>query len=173
MTQPADTSEYTPSTREVASYIKNRTVDAYNNFIGDFTDDTIVTGGDVTRIIDQAEELVLRRLKLPPAVDPSVPVPPLPEQTVEAIKNLIALLAASMVELNKFSEQIATGRSAYPYLKELFDEMLGWLATDILGEAPGDQAGHVSIWDLVASQSGIARFDFPVVPDNVSWATKF
>lgn len=173
MTKPDDTSEYTPTTKQVATYIKNRTVDRFNNFVGDFNDNTIVTKEEAEAAIDQAEELILRRLKLPP--DPALPVEPNPLQpeVVEAIQNLIALLAASIIELTKFGEQIQTGRSAYPYLKELFDDMLGWLASDILGESADDGGGNIGLWDLVAQGSGTAHFDFPIVPDAVSWYTKF
>lgn len=169
-TLPSDVSEFTPSTREVAAFIKNRTVDEFNNFVGDFTNETTVTAEEVAKIVDQAEELVLRRLKLPPAPE----APPLPQETVEAVRNLIALLSASIVELTKFGEQIQTGRSPYPQLRELFDMMLGWLATDILGETPGDAgAGGLSLWDLIQAGSGTAYFNFPENVGQVSWGTKF
>jgi hypothetical protein len=166
---------FRPTTREVAVHIKNRTVDNFNKFIGDFTDNTVVTRREVEELIDKAEEWVLRRLHLP--VNPSlgiVPVTdPLADSTKAAIRSMIALMAAALVELTKFSEQIARGVSPYPYLKELFDDQMDILYEDVTGKKPsGDGAGGTGLWDLVAQQSGNSYFDFPD-PATVNWETQF
>jgi hypothetical protein len=168
---------FRPTTREVAVHIKNRTVDIYNKWIGDFTDDTPVTRREVEELIDKAEEWVLRRLHIP--LNPSlagviVPVvDPLDDTTKAAIRSMIALMAAALVELTKYSEQIARGVSPYPYLKELFDDQMDILYEDVTGKKPsGDGAGGTGLWDLVAAQSGNSYFDFPT-PYQVNWDTRF
>src|SRR5262245_54064548 len=109
--------KYRPTTLDVAVFIKNRTVDSNNNFLGDFTEETIVTGDEVNHIIDEAAPLVLSALRWDPTADP----PSIPEDNTPAVQTLVALLSAIFTEVTKFSEQIARQVSPYPYLKELFD----------------------------------------------------
>lgn len=165
-----------PTTNEVAAFIKNRTVDKYNNYRGDFGDDTIVTRQEVTELIDQVEEWVLRRLHMPPNPDASgvvIPVvDPLADSTKAAIRSLIALGSAAMVELTKFSEQIARGVSPYPYLKEWFDDQMVVLYEDVTGKTADPTTGSTGLWDLVAEQSGTSLFSFPDDP-MVNWKTPF
>jgi hypothetical protein len=47
----------------------------------------------------------------------------IPEAQFEAAKRASALYSAMLVELGYWPEQVNTGRSTYPQLKELFDEM--------------------------------------------------
>jgi hypothetical protein len=165
-----------PTTREVANFIKNRTVDQYNNYLGDFHDATIVTRTEVTEIIDQVEEWVLRRLHIP--LNPTVEgilipvVDPLADSTKAAIRSMIALGSAAMVELTKFSEQIARGVSPYPYLKEWFDSQMDILYEDVTGKKPSTDSGGIGLWDLVAQGSGNSFFSFPDDP-MVNWTTAF
>jgi hypothetical protein len=165
-----------PTTNEVASFIKNRTVDKYNNYRGDFSDETIVTRQEVTELIDQVEEWVLRRLHLPPNPEASgivIPVvDPLADSTRAAIRSLIALGSAAMVELTKFSEQIARGVSPYPYLKEWFDDQMVVLFEDVTGKESDPSTGSTGLWDLVADGSGNSYFSFPTDP-MVNWKTPF
>jgi len=44
--------QFKPDTAEVAVFIKNRTVDENNKFLGDFDDTTIVTGDEVESLIE-------------------------------------------------------------------------------------------------------------------------
>lgn len=157
-----------PSTRDVAQYIKNRTVDRLNNYVGDFTDQTAVTKAEVEGIITKAQELTLRALDQ----DPNVAIP---TESQAGVRSLIGILAAALVELTKFSEQIARGVSPYPFLKDLFDEQLVHLQTDlgVTPSTPGSGSGHLTVWDLVATQNMESLYDFPIVPENVTWTTKF
>lgn len=166
-----------PTTREVAVHIKNRTVDSGNNFLGDFTDETSVTAEEVVELIDKVEEWVLRRLNIPssttivPDPGPSSTTIEFTDETKRAIRSLIALGAAALVELTKFSEQIARGVSPYPYLKDLFDEQLASLYESVTGNSASGSGGE-SLWDLVGKQFGLALYGFPDDP-MVGWKTAF
>jgi hypothetical protein len=155
-----DAISYRPSTRDVAVHIKNRTVDNLNNFVGDFTTTTVVTAQEVEELILKGEQRVLRRLD----VDPNEPIP---TESHEAIKNLIALYAAMLVELTKFSEQVTTNRSPYPQLKVLFDEQLAELREDVRGIVEDDPGG-------TGVGSGMAVFTFPEDAGGmINWQTRF
>src|SRR3954452_18633331 len=108
---------FRPTTMQVAAFIKNRTVDPDNNYVGDFTADTTVTAVEVNSLIDQAGDMVLAALRW----NPTAAVPTIPDDNIPAARSLIALLTACLVELTKFSEQVARQVSPFPQLKELFD----------------------------------------------------
>lgn len=162
MTTPPD--QFTPTTKEVAGYIKNRTVDGNNKYLGDFTVDTVVTDTEVLDLIAMAEPMVLAALQWNPVV------PNIVGMNVDAARALVAMLAAIFVELTKFSEQIARGVSPYTPMKELFDDLLDQKQAE-LGISSREQ-GRIGVWDLVANQAGIAYFEFPDDP-MVSWSTAF
>lgn len=151
---------YRPSTRAVAAHIKNRTVDDHNNYLGDFTDKTEVTGDEVEELIGKAEQRVLRRMDL----DPNVPIP---TESQQAITDLVALYAAMLVELTKYSEQVASRVSPYAQLKELFDEQLIELREDVTGIKDDDGGG------VTTAGSGTAHFTFPDDINQVGWGTQF
>ena len=161
---------FRPTTKSVAAYIKNRTVDPQNNYIGDFTADTTVTADEVNSLIDQAGDMVLAALRW----DPDASIPPIPDDNIPAARALIALFTACMVEVTKFSEQIARQVSPFPYLKEMFDGMLSQKQAELGIQPPttGGGGGGLSLWDLVANEYGQAQYAFP---DNqmVNWDTAF
>jgi hypothetical protein len=152
---------YRPTTRAVAVHIKNRTVDTRNNFLGDFNDETQVTKDEVEELISKAEQRVVRRMDL----DPNVPIP---TESAEAVTDLVALYAAMLVELTKYSEQVATRISPYEQLKALFDEQLIELREDITGIVEGADGGTTAV-----SGSGTAHYTFPEDAAQVSWTTEF
>lgn len=155
-----------PSTADVAAHIRNRTVDSNNNFFDDFTDDSAVSLQVVEGLIVKAENRVLSRLD----VDPNQI---LPTESLQIVKDLIALYAAMLVEITKFSEQIAADRSAYPYLKILFDEMMSQAMQDIRGIITTSAGTRMmGLYDLVAVEEMTASFDFPNDP-MVNWGTLF
>jgi len=164
MTIPSASDQFTPSTKEVAGYIKNRTVDGNNSYLGDFTSDTSVTDAEVESLISMAEPMVLAALQWNPAV------PNIVGMNVDAARALVAMLAAILVELTKFSEQIARGVSPYTPLKELFDDLLSQKQLELGIVSP--EQGRIGLWDLVARQAGTAYFDFPDDP-MVNWTTAF
>lgn len=156
--------QFKPDTSEVAVFIKNRTVNSNNQYLGDFDDTTIVTGDEVDTIIEMVGPLVLSALRW----DPESVLPTIPEDNWPAVQTLIALLSACAVEVTKFSEQVARQVSPYPYLKEMFDGMLGQKQGE-LGIMPPDAQG-IGLYDLIARQSGKAQYAFPDDP-MVNWNT--
>jgi hypothetical protein len=161
---------FRPTTAAVASYIKNRTVDANNHYVGDFNSTTTVTDTEVNELIDQAGDMVLAALRW----DPTAPAPTIPDSNIPAARALIALLTACFVELTKFSEQVARQVSPFPQLKELFDGMLAQKQADLGIQPPSTGGGSsgLSLWDLIASQYGLAFFNFPE-DQMVNWQTAF
>lgn len=159
--------KFRPTTADVAVFIKNRTVDDNNNFLGDFTNETIVTQSEVDRIMNQAGEMVLTALRY----DTTLEVSSIPDDNVATVKGLIALFTAIFVEVTKFSEQIARQVSPYPYLKDQFDKMLAEMQAE-LGIMPpqGGGGGGLSMVDLIANQYGRAIYKFPDDP-MISWKT--
>lgn len=151
-------------------FIKNRTVDADNNFVGDFNATTVVTDTEVNHLIDQSGELVLAALRWDPTLTPS----PIPDDNVPAAKTLIALFTACFVEVSKFSEQIARQVSPYPFLRDLFDSMLSEKQAElgIMPPAGSSGSGGLSLVDLIAGEFGRAIYAFPDDP-MVNWQTPF
>jgi hypothetical protein len=158
---------FRPTTTEVAVFIKNRTVDDTNHFLGDFGPTTIVTDVEVESLIDQSGELVLAALRWDPQLQPQ----PIPDDNIPAARTLIALFTAIFVEVTKFSEQIARQVSPYPYLKDQFDKMLAEKQSE-LGIMPpqGGGGGGLSMVDLIANQYGKAVYGFPDDP-MIGWKT--
>lgn len=165
-TPPPLKPEFTPSTSDVAVFIKNRTVDTNNNFVGDFTDETIVKKTEVEHLIQEAGYMVTSALRW----DENGPEgPTIPEDNWPTVQTLIALFAACLVEVTKFSEQISRNVSPYQYLKEMFDGMLSQKQGE-LGITTGKTG--MSIIDLYVSQSKTAWYEFPDDP-MVNWKTAF
>jgi hypothetical protein len=75
--------QFRPTTEEVAAFIKNRTDDGNNNFLGDFDYDTVVTADEVNLLIDQTGELVLAALRW----DPLLQAVSIPESNWPAVKS--------------------------------------------------------------------------------------
>lgn len=163
---PTYDEKFRPQTRDVATFIKNRTVDYNNNFHPDFLDaGAAVVKADVEGAIDQAGTMVLSALKWDPlAVPPSIP-----DDNVPTVQSLIALFAAMIIEVTKFSEQITRNVSPYPYLKEMFDSMLAAKQNE-LGIVSGETG--MSMVDLYLQQSKSAFYEFPDNP-MVNWDTHF
>jgi hypothetical protein len=156
--------QFKPDTAEVAVFIKNRTVDENNKYVGDFDDTTVVTGEEVDLLIEQVGPLVLSALKW----DPDIVPPTIPEDNWPAVQTLVALFTAMAVEVTKFSEQITRQVSPYPYLKDMFDGMLKQKQAE-LGIQAADQSG-LNLYDLISRQYGKAIYAFPDDP-MVNWTT--
>jgi hypothetical protein len=78
-----------------------------------------------------------------------------------------------VVEVTKFSEQIARQVSPYPYLKNMFDGMLSQKQAELGIQPPaGTGGGGLTLVDLIASQFGRALYSFPDDP-MVGWKTQF
>jgi hypothetical protein len=158
--------QFKPTTAQVAVFVKNRTV-VNNVYLGDFTTETAVTAAEVDSLIEQAGGLVLSACRWDPTLGT------IPPDNYEAVKTLIAMLTAILIELTKYSEQVARGVSPYTYLKEVFDGMLSQKQAELGIMPPSDGGGGgLNLWDLVSNQYGRAIFVFPD-PDTVNWETAY
>lgn len=122
-------SDYTPDVADVASYILSRTKTAGGDEAGTFNPASAIntsaqtrpTSENVTEIIEQALGKISGKIG-----------PDILEVYWPDARRLTALYAAMLTELKYWPEQVNTGRSTYPQLKELFDE--DWAEfLDVLG----------------------------------------
>jgi hypothetical protein len=128
---------YIPTVRNVASKIMSRTKDQYGKLIGTFTEDTTPTGQQVEIVVDGIITEVA-----------DVIGDQVPEAFVDDAANVAALRAAMQVELDFFSDQVNTGRSIYPQLREQYltalENLVKALAAGALG--PTGTSSEPSYW---------------------------
>jgi hypothetical protein len=114
-------SDYTPDVDAVAAYIRARTKTQGGAEAGTFNpaawwDDN--SGRGTRPTAEQVETLItLATGKVSNIIGADV----LPEHQ-DAARDVVALRAAMLTELDYWPEQVNTGRSTYPQLKELWDE---------------------------------------------------
>lgn len=166
------TSDYTPEVSAVGTLLNLRTKDGNGNVVGTFQDKqgddeataTRPTATQVTELIAQAVGSVASRVgsTIPDAPDD-------PDAYRNAAKSLVALRAAMLVELIYFPEQVRSDRSAYSEYKDLYDEGLETLASQVAeegGDTPPDEGGEVG--------SMSAGWYFPPdVGGLIGWETKW
>jgi hypothetical protein len=183
---------WVPTLREVAIHIRNRTVErSTNKFLGTFTDKTRPTDEEVwetiTLALDDIEADTGRLDR--PGIGPV---------SYKAVRALVALRAAMLIERSFYSEQIGTNKSPYPGLERDWERRLpkivNAVAEDIVGEVEptpeGDgSGGSVASVDnaLVVRQgsnvldknghwvreSANPAFTMPDQPGAVDWTTRF
>lgn len=139
-------SDYTPEVDAVAAHIRARTKTAGGSEAGTFNPEAIDANLRTRPTAEQVEELIGRvatRISGTIGVD-------IPELHWGAASSATALRAAMLTELTYWPEQVNTGRSTYPQLKELFDEewedlltAMG-ISTDAGGGAVPVDAGYPS-----------------------------
>jgi len=111
-----------PSVTDVAVLIRARTKNQFGVELGTFTDSTRPSGAEVHSIIQQA------------ATDVTGAVgEDFPDAFTDEVEALIALGAAMRIELSYYPEQVRSGRSPYPELKELYDGKLAALLLSMEG----------------------------------------
>jgi len=146
-TQNLKSQNYYPTVRDVASMIMSRTKDQYGNLLGTFTEDTTPTAEQV----EQVTERVITEVA--DVIGDQVPSP-----FIDDARHVAALRVAMQVELDFFSDQVNTGRSIYPQLREQYLLALQNLQTAISSAAEGEGPGTGA---TVASKP---EFWFPPVP---------
>lgn len=129
---------YLPSVRQVATHIRNRTRlgEPWNGMpegahAGTFAPTaTNPTSSQARDTIREASNFVGSKLgrDVPTAVR-------------EMARSVVALRAAMQIELSYYSEQVATNRSHYPQLKELYDDAIEEAEEAATEEDPGPGAG--------------------------------
>lgn len=124
------TSDWPTSVAAVGSILRARTRDTQGNELGTFTADTRPTADQVLSLLNTAVG------DLAAAVGADLPAAVWPQAAVVA-----SYKAAMLVELSYFPEQVATGRSPYEQLRELYLEAMNSLKAAVVeegGDVPGD-----------------------------------
>lgn len=137
-------SDYTPDVDLVARKIMSRTRDQYGNHVGTFTEVTHPTDIEVAAIIDD----YITDLAIMIGDD-------IPQALFDDAANVASIGSAMFVELNFFPDQIDTGRSTYPALKELYEKKLADLISAVTNAIAND--GEI----LVSGGSGYPNYKFP------------
>jgi hypothetical protein len=135
-----------PTADEVARLLRARTKDATGTEVGAWTSDTRPSLSEVEDLIDQAVELMQART----GTD-------LAEPCASGAHRLAGLLAAMLVELSYFPEQVNSDRSAYPEYKRLYDDGMNALAECIAQSGEGGRTGY-----------GLNYYSVPVIPETTA-----
>jgi len=137
---------YFPTVRNVGSKLMSRTKDQFGNLCGTFTTETTPTNDQVESVI---EGIIT---EIADVIGDKVP-----EELIDDAQNVTALRAAMQIELDFFSDQVNTGRSIYPQLKDQYDLALKNLSVAVNEYGTGD--GDVQ----AAGTGGNPEFSFPPI----------
>jgi hypothetical protein len=147
MSTPPTTLPWAPTPDEVARLLRARTKDSSGAELGEWTTDTRPTLEEVEGLIDQAVELMAAR----------VGDDELPDPCAGGAHRLAGLLAAMLVELSYFPEQVNSDRSAYTEYKRLYDDGMNALAECI---AQGGDSGKTGL--------GFNYANVPIIPETTA-----
>jgi hypothetical protein len=117
-------SDFVPTVDEVGALIRSRTLDNAGNEIGSFNDNTRPTGPQADILIAQAYDDVIAKY------DDDIPL-----ASARDARTVIAIRAAMLIELSYWPKEVASGRSTYTQLHELYLEALENLGISIAREA--------------------------------------
>jgi hypothetical protein len=151
---PSEIAEFYPTVTEVASKILGRTCDDLAQRQGTFTDVTTPTAKECQEVIEDAAIQVGMVLGNE-----------IPDVLLDSARDLTALRAAMLIELEFYGSEVANGRSAYPQLKALYDELWPQVLANVQWVEAGGDAGDPG---EVAGEdgdggAGLAFFNFPPV----------
>lgn len=156
-----------PTVDDVAAIIRARTQDSHDDEIGTFNDDTRPTGVEVEKLIDNAAGVVYSRLG---DMSDEMLVCPTADDLQDQARYMVSMLAAMLVELSYFPEQIEANRSAFEHYKELWDDQM----TTLIDAAAECRAGEVTPDTEDGGYIGKASWAFPVDTGGlVGWRTKW
>lgn len=144
---------YTPTVDQVAANILSRTRNTMGVMLNTFDATTVPTDTQVQAIIDQV---------LPEVQD--VIGEDVPTALIDDAEQAVALRAAMGIELGFFSDQVNTGRSIYPQLKEMYEAALKRVSTAVV--QIDESSGTVVI------NAAAAREPSYTFPDAVDWMTR-
>src|SRR5262245_15516464 len=155
-----------PSVDDVARLLRARTQDSHDDEIGTFTDDTRPTQTEVEGLIVQAGSVVYGSTGR---------LDDLPCDTSGELKSQglywISLLAACLVELSYFPEQVRSDRSPFQEYKELWDSEVGGFKS-FLENVNECKSGEVSPEEGMTVPN--ASWSFPVDDGGmVGWGTRW
>lgn len=141
-----------PTTDELASFLRARTVDRYGNEIDAFTDATRPTEAQASQLIDAAHNLV--SLKIGRIND-------LNDEIIEQAREVVKLLAARLVETVYYPEQAAQEQSAAALYGEMYDAAIASLIAAVEDNRGGTEGGSIASVPIV----GLAR----ATQDSITW----
>lgn len=110
-----DPSGTVPDVDDVGALLRARTQDSNDDEIGTFTDTTRPTGSEVERIIAQAHNVVVNSTGNLDDLSCSGA-----DSIREGAKYLTSLLAACLIELSYFPEQVRSDRSPFQQYYDIF-----------------------------------------------------
>ena len=149
------TSDWKVRVQDVGSRLRARTVDDKGNELGTFTDATRPTAEQVNDLLIEAVG------RLADTVGPD-----LPERYWPQARALAAMDAASDVEMTYFPEEVASGRSPYQEIRDLYKERLAEFK-EAISEAGSETEDEVG-------GAGSPSYGFPNVAGGlVGWDTNF
>lgn len=130
--------DYTPGVAAVAGFIRARTRTRGGDVAGTFN--PAAEDGTATQTIPNAEQVEVEIANAIGKVSGKIG-PDIDEKYWPDAARLVALYTAMLTELTYWPEQVNTGRSTYPQLKELWDdEWEEFLDILGIGEEPGGAA---------------------------------
>lgn len=133
-------SEYTPTVASVAAILRARTKTRGGKEAGTFNPASAVGTADETR---PTEEQVILEISNSLGHISGIIGADIDERFQDSASRAAALRTALLIELSYFPEQVATGRSPYVQLKELYDEEWATLL-DAMGLSPDAGGGVVA-----------------------------
>lgn len=145
--------EYLPTLGQVAAVTIGRTLDQFGKKTGTFTTETDPTDQQVRNLILQAGDDV--RDKIGGVI---------PADLREKAQRVIALRTAMLIELANYSSEVATDRSPYRMIKELYDELLPDLV-----RAVADEESGANVDDSLTGPGKMAEFGFD---SESTWMTR-
>lgn len=161
---------------DVAALLRSRTQDSTDEELGAWTDDTRPTLGEVERLLAMAQSIIMGQTG---PLTPEVLVCSTADDIMTQAATTVALLAAMLVELSYFPEQVQSTRSAYEQYKDLFwgpdgkSGLIGNLVSAVTeciggGVEPDPGGGEVGAGSLTP------KFAFPVDRGGmVGWQTRW
>lgn len=131
-----------PSLAEVAALLRTRTKDNMGTELGTFTADTRPTAAEVEQLTSLATAHVASRVGLEPC-----------RTALESrARGLAALYTAMLIELSYFPEQVGTDVSPYNQYRDLFDDGIKALITDVAetcgGVPEAGESGALPVFDF-------------------------
>lgn len=149
---PESDIDWRPTITRVAKKILSRTRDGYGNIQGTFTSTTTPADNDVAEIVTN----ILTEVADSIGDD-------IPSALWDDAANVAAIRAAMEIETSFFADQVNTGRSIYPQLKDQYDSALARLQRQVTLYAEGG----TSVGDT--GSGGLASGSFP---DATGWMTR-
>ena len=121
------TSDYAPSVDDIGALLRARTKDNTGTEVGTFNANTRPTDAQVSSEIQGG----LDDVAMVVGTD-------IPQATFAYAREVAKIATALRVELGYFPEQVNTGRSPYPQLKQMFDDKIKMLLTAVEKAQSGD-----------------------------------